>query len=139
MKPKRSNIDWSKPVKRIAAELGISLSRAYALRDSFRKPKPDLSNLDGLARAEAELRWILDTLNRCYRVEEAAQRDLGDALRRWRRLSGLKQVALSGKLFGTVNRSTDLCGVENGRIDASRGLVEALTRHLEAKQTELIP
>ena len=87
-------------------------------------------------QARAELARILGTLIRCYRAEERAQKELGDALRRWRKHARIKQVALSGRLFGTVARSTDICGVENGRIDASRGLVRLLAQYLEREEAK---
>lgn len=87
-------------------------------------------------QSRAELARILGTLVKCYRVEERAQKELGDALRRWRKHARIKQVALSGRLFGTVSRSNEISGVENGRIDASRGLVRSLARYLEREEAK---
>lgn len=141
----RPPIDWKKPVALVAAELGISLSRAYQLRDSYRRARPaDTGTVKGSPRGnttfrdpEAELAWLIDTIQRAERVLKAARADFGKVLRHWRKGRKMKQVTLSALIWpgGNPRRNADVSRIEAGDTP-HRDFIDRLDAYLKGGANE---
>lgn len=138
----RPPIDWKKPMKTIARELGISLARAYSLRASFRKVRPEDRDLNRVREVdlEADLVWLLDTIHRARRVLEASHADFGRALRKWRRQEKKSQVQLAAELWPDEirRRNADVSRFEAGEVPTAE-FTERLEDYLLKKGRESKP
>lgn len=102
--------DWSKTLREVARDLGVSIATAHRLKESYRK------RLKGPRRLEAEIHWTLETLDRCARVEAQARKHFGKLVKGFREKHGLSQKELARLAFGPhTERNRELCLWESGK------------------------